>query len=56
VAVVPPGGGLQVIQKGGGSESIAESATGKIQVCPNCHAEMPVGIKFCTNCGHQFHK
>ena len=31
------------------------SAGGRVQVCPNCRVEVPVGEKFCANCGHQFY-
>ncbi len=33
-------------------ESELHDETGKI--CPNCHAFMPIGTKFCTNCGYKF--
>ncbi|MCD6455780.1 MAG: zinc-ribbon domain-containing protein [Methanophagales archaeon] len=23
----------------------------KVVMCPECNAELPVGTKFCTNCG-----
>ncbi len=49
-----PGGatgvGPQVIQPGGHPGVVG----GEVQVCPKCHAKMPVGTKFCTNCGYRF--
>lgn len=57
--VVVPGGGStpQVIQTGGGTTTTtAGGGGGKVQVCPQCHAEMPVGTKFCTNCGYKFYE
>jgi len=51
-----PGGatptGPQVINPGGGPGPGVVG--GEVQVCPKCHTKMPVGTKFCTNCGHQF--
>jgi hypothetical protein len=32
----------------------APGALGEVQVCPNCRVKMPVGEKFCANCGHRF--
>jgi hypothetical protein len=44
---------------GGGSTPAGGSAPGasfnEVQVCPKCHSKMPVGKKFCADCGHQFY-
>jgi hypothetical protein len=52
VVVVPPGGSPQVINPGGGPGPGVVG--GEVQVCPKCHTKMPVGTKFCTNCGYKF--
>jgi len=28
----------------------------RVQVCPNCRVETPVGDKYCANCGHPFYQ
>ena len=53
IVVVPSGGAYpQVVQTGGGMMS--GISTGEVQLCPKCHTKMPVGAKFCTNCGYKF--
>jgi hypothetical protein len=54
VVVVPGSGttGPQVINTSGGMGPSVVG--GEVQVCPKCHAKMPVGTKFCTNCGYRF--
>lgn len=54
IVVMTPGGQPQVIQTGGGAPVVGAS-TGKVQVCPRCRTESPVGEKFCSNCGHNFY-
>jgi membrane protease subunit (stomatin/prohibitin family) len=34
--------------------SVTGTASTEVQVCPKCRVKMPVGEKFCSNCGHQF--
>jgi len=51
---VPTGGGYsQVVHPVGGMAGGVVS-TGEVQLCPKCHTRMPVGTKFCTNCGYKF--
>ncbi len=55
IIVVPSAGsGPQVIQSGGGVTE-AGSSVRRVQVCPNCGQESEIGVKFCSNCQHQFH-
>ena len=30
--------------------------SGEVQICPNCRSKSPVGVKFCTTCGHKFYE
>ena len=34
--------------------AVTGTASTEVQVCPKCRVKMPVGEKFCSNCGHQF--
>ncbi len=56
VGVVPAGGGPQVIQSGGTGGAQGTGGTGKVQVCPRCRVESPVGEKYCSNCGFNFYQ
>jgi hypothetical protein len=50
-----PGGGTTVLGGAAGAATGGSgAASGEVQVCPNCRVKMPVGEKFCANCGHQF--
>jgi len=35
------------------SGTVSSPGTERVMVCPECHAELPVGSRFCTNCGHK---
>jgi hypothetical protein len=63
--ILPPGGsspsaGATVIGGAGSGPGSGPSVVntpaggGEWQVCPKCRVKMPVGEKFCSNCGHQF--
>jgi hypothetical protein len=45
--IVTPGMGV------GGMVAPA-GTTGRAVVCPRCHLESPVGVKYCQNCGYEF--
>lgn len=45
--VVTPGMGM-------GTATTPTGGTGRAIVCPRCHLESPVGIKYCQNCGYEF--
>jgi acyl-CoA reductase-like NAD-dependent aldehyde dehydrogenase len=45
--VVTPGMGM-------GTAATPTGGTGRAIVCPRCHLESPVGIKYCQNCGYEF--
>lgn len=47
-----PGSGGYTAVDGAG----ASPAGGRVQVCPNCRVEAPVGEKYCANCGHAFYQ
>ena len=52
--VVTGGGAVQpVVVGGGGGASSAPPVqeVKKVVLCPECNAELPVGTRFCTNCG-----
>ncbi len=51
--VITGGGGTPPITYGGGAGGGGYPG-GEVQVCPNCRSKSPVGVKFCTTCGHQF--
>lgn len=38
---------------GGSGRPQAAGGAERVVVCPECHVELPVGTKFCTNCGHK---
>ncbi|MCW1968506.1 MAG: hypothetical protein KIH69_010365 [Anaerolineae bacterium] len=40
--IVPPGAG-------------GSSGAPQVAVCPKCHTNSPLGVKFCSNCGYQFY-
>jgi hypothetical protein len=46
--VVTPG------MDGRGSLAAPAGTTGRAVVCPRCHLESPVGVKYCQNCGYEF--
>ena len=50
--------GMTVITPGMGAGGVVQTGVpglgGRLVVCPNCHAEMREGNKFCENCGHKF--
>ena len=50
--VVTGGGGAPVIV-GGAPQMSGSSAQDvkKVVICPECNAELPLGTRFCTNCG-----
>ena len=56
VAYPPPGSG--VVAAVGAPMAVPAPAAApspqKVQVCPNCRQEVPVGGQFCDNCGHKF--
>ena len=47
------GAGQPVVVGGGGGASSAPPVqeVKKVVMCPECNAELPVGTRFCTNCG-----
>ena len=45
--IVTPGMGMGVMATPVGT-------TGRAIVCPRCHLESPVGVKYCQNCGYEF--
>ena len=49
----PGSAGPQVIQSAGVTTTVGP-AGGRVQICPHCHIEVAVGLKFCSNCGHEF--
>lgn len=52
--VVTGGGGGQPVVVGGGAPQASAppvQEVKKVVMCPECNAELPVGTKFCTNCG-----
>lgn len=51
VAPGAPGGGGST-QAGGTTPG---AGVNEVQICPKCHNKMPVGKKFCADCGHQFY-
>jgi len=50
---VVTGGGGQPVVVGGAPQASASSVqeVKKVIMCPECNAELPVGTRFCTNCG-----
>ena len=51
--IVTPGASGPVVTPLGGF-GLAANASGRAIVCPRCHLESPVGVKYCQNCGHGF--
>ena len=52
--VVTGGGGGQPVVVGGGAPSASVppvQEVKKVVICPECNAELPIGTRFCTNCG-----
>jgi hypothetical protein len=49
--IVSGGGGQPVIVGGTVSPAPPTREVEKVIMCPECNAELPVGTKFCTNCG-----
>jgi len=55
-------GGQPIIVTGGGTPGVVGgptvlgAASNRVQVCPNCKLEVPVGTKYCPNCGEQFYQ
>ncbi len=49
------GGGMQPVVIGGAPQAASAPPPDvkKVVICPECNAELPVGTKFCTNCGVQ---
>ena len=45
--IVTPGAGTGVVAGPG-------EIGGRVTVCPRCHTESPVGVKYCQNCGFEF--
>ena len=39
---------------GAGVTAAPVGTTGRVVVCPRCHLESPVGVKYCQNCGYEF--
>jgi hypothetical protein len=58
VAYAQSGGESPVIvtpgASGAGVVTSAAGTTGRAMVCPRCHLESPVGVKYCQNCGYEF--
>lgn len=52
IIVTPGTGGTTVV----GGPGVMGSVSGRVQVCPNCKVEVPVGTKYCPNCGFQFYE
>ena len=46
--IVTPGAGA-------GVTAAPVGTTSRVQVCPRCHLESPVGVKYCQNCGYPFY-
>jgi len=49
--IVTPGLGSAAV---GGSTTAGSYGAARVQVCPNCKVDVPVGTKFCSNCGEKF--
>jgi len=56
--VVTGGGGGQPVVVGGAPQASAPPVqeVKKVVICPECNAELPLGTKFCTNCGARIGK
>jgi len=39
-----------------GGPTVLGATSNRVQVCPNCKVEVPVGTKYCPNCGEQFYQ
>ncbi len=57
VIMNPATGQPQVIHTGGpGGVQVGGGGSERVQVCPHCHIESPVGVRFCRNCGQSFYE
>jgi ribosomal protein L40E len=56
--VTGSGGGMQPVVIGGAPQAVAPPVQDvkKVVICPECNAELPVGTRFCTNCGAKIGK